>query len=500
MAQTNVTTATVADFVIVGGGSAGCILARRLAERTQGRIILLEAGPADENDPTALYLSKLDDQQGLDWAFKAMPWYGATTPLKYLRARMLGGCGNHNDCAYLIPPDHDFRQWEAAGAKGWGPEEVRPYFRQVDERVGIYRFEDINPINRAFIEAGKELGYPERDFRASVADGIGTFPLNSAGDLRHSSSVAYLHPIASLPKHLEVWTNTRATKILIENGRAAGVETDRGTIRALREVIVTCGSIQTPQLLMISGIGPAVELKRHGIPVVRDLPGVGNHLLDHVAAPVIWQIDRPAGSWQITHLQTTMLISIEKSAPAPDVLFHFGLRIREKYDAAPIYADVENGVRASPNVARARSTGRVTLRSASIEDHPVIDLNYFSDPEGYDLRILREALKFTRRFATTKAFGSMVVKELAPGPEVQTDADLEVYMRATCETVYHPSGTAVMGDPTRKETVVTPDLKVRGIEALRVCDASVFPTMVTVNINNTVMMVAEKAVDAILQR
>ncbi len=157
-------------------------------------------------------------------------------------------------------------------------------------------------------------------------------------------------------------------------------------------------------------------------------------------------------------------------------------------------------MRASPNVARARSTGSVRLRSADINDAPVIDLNYFSDPEGYDRRILREALKFTRRFAATKAFGSMVMREVAPGPDIRTDADLEAYMRQTCETVYHPSGTAVMGDPPRKETVVAPDLKVKGVEGLRVCDASVFPTMVTVNINNTVMMVAEKAADQILAR
>lgn len=488
-----------ADFVIVGGGSAGCIIARRLAERTRGRIILLEAGPTDEGSPTALVLSKLDDQQGLDWGFKATPWPRAPDQLNYLRARMLGGCGNHNDCAFLIPPDHDFRQWEAAGAKGWGPDDVRPYFRRIEERVNVHRFETINPVSRAFFEAGRELGFPERDFRAGVADGVGLFPLNSAGDLRHSSSVAYLHPLAALPQHLEVWTETMATRILVENGRAAGVETRRGTIRANREVILTAGALQTPQLMMVSGLGPTDELRKHGIVVVGDLPGVGNHLLDHVAAPIIWQIDRPVGPWEITHLQTTMLISIDKDAPAPDVLFHFGLRIREKYDTAPLFADVENGVRASPNVARARSMGKLTLRSADFHDPPNIDLHYFSDPEGYDRRILLAALKFTRRFATTRAFGSMVVRELAPGPNAQSDAELESYMRDVCETVYHPSGTAVMGDPARKETVVDPALRVKGIGGLRVSDASVFPTMVTVNINNTVMMVAEKAADAILR-
>ncbi len=314
--MSNTQSVQTADFVIVGGGSAGCIIARRLAERTQGRIILIEAGPSDENDPAALYLSKLDDQNDVDWNFKASTIPGAAAPLKYLRARMLGGCGNHNDCAYLLPPDHDFRQWEAAGAKGWGPDGVRPYFRRVDERVNVFRFEDINPINRAFVEAGKELGYPERDFRAGVADGIGYFPLNSAGDLRHSSSVAYLHPLSSLPKHLEVLTNTRATRILIENGRAVGVETDRGTIRANREVILTAGSIQTPQLMMLSGLGPAAELKRHGIAVIRDLPGVGAHLLDHVAAPD-HLADRPAGGLLADHASADHHADLDRQATRP---------------------------------------------------------------------------------------------------------------------------------------------------------------------------------------
>ena len=490
--------AEVCDFLIVGGGSAGCIIARRLAERTTGRIILLEAGPSDEGDPTALVLSRLDDQQGLDWGFKAAALPGSSAKLNYLRARMLGGCGNHNDCAFLIPPDHDFRCWEVAGAKGWGPDAVKPYFRRVEERVNVYRFEVVNPVSRAFFEAGRELGLPERDFRAGVADGIGWFPLNSDADLRHSSSVAYLHPIAGLPKHLEVRTGCMATRILIEDGRAVGVDTDRGIIRARSEVILTAGSIQTPQLMMLSGLGPAAELRRHGIAVIRDLPGVGEHLLDHVAAPIVWEVKEPVGPWQITPLQTTMLMSIDKDAPAPDVLFHFGLRVREKYEDPPRFGSIEKGIRASPNVARARSTGRLSLASADPRAHPVIELAYFTDPEGYDRRILLQALKFTRRLAGTRALKPLILAERAPGPEAVTDADFEAYMRNVCETVYHPSGTCVMGDPARPRTVVSPDLRVKGIDALRVCDASVFPTMVTVNINNTVMMVAEKAADHIL--
>ena len=484
----------VCDYVIIGGGSAGCIIARRLAERTQGRIILLEAGKSDEGNPAALRLDRLDDQTcDDDWGLMAAPLAGASPLLNYARAKMLGGCGNHNDCAFLRPPDCDFMEWERRGATGWGPGGVAPFFAAVEERVRIDRAGSVakNPLSRAFVAAGRELGLPEIDFRQRIADGVGWFPLNAQGALRQSSSVAYLHPLAALPKHLEVWTECRATKLLFDGRRCIGADTERGRVMARREVILTAGSIHSPHLMLLSGLGPQAHLRRHGIAVVADIPGVGQHLLDHVAAAICWELRAPVPPWEVCPFEATLLATLEAGAPAPDVLFHFGLRVREKYGDHPRFACNGPAVKASPNVTRARSEGAITLRSADHRDAPAVDLNYFSDPEGHDARVLLKAMRYGRRIGETAAMAGLIRREFSPGPGVQSDDEWMAYIRAVCETVYHPAGTCRIGD------VVGPDLKVRGIDALRVCDASVFPSMVTVNINNTVMMVAEKAANLI---
>lgn len=494
-------TPQLCDFLIIGGGAAGCILARRLAERTTGRIILLEAGKSDEGDPSALLLSRLDDQTAeYDWGLLAsvLPRHPAT--LNYSRARILGGCTNHNDCAFLIPPDSDFAEWERRGAKGWNADDLRPYFRRIEERVSVYQFENPNPVSRAFVQAGQEIGLPLVDFRRKIVPGVGWFPLNSKGDSRESTSVAYLHPLSALPKHLEVWTETSALRLILSDGRAIGAETTRGDIHVRREVILTAGAFQTPQLLMLSGIGPGDHLRSFGIAVAADRPGVGQHLRDHVAAPVVWDLHEAPPPWRITPFEAVMLATMEQDQPAPDVLYHFGLRLKEKYGDHPRYTAIAHGVKASPNVTRARSTGRVSLASSDPQTKPRIELNYFSDPEGYDLRVLLKGLRYARKLANTAALRPLIAREALPGPAAQSDEDLASYARETCETVYHASGTAVMGDPAAPMSVVDPALNVIDVEGLRVCDASVFPSMVTVNIANTVMMIAEKAADHILGR
>jgi choline oxidase len=482
------------DYLIIGGGSAGCIIAKRLAEKTKGRIILLEAGKSDEGDPAALYLNRLDEQTGdYDWGYRASPLAGAPPLLDYARAKILGGCGNHNDCAFLRPPESDFAEWERLGATGWGPTGVAPFFERIDAVINIDREDRVakNPVSRVFIEAGRELGLADVDFRAQIAPGVGWFPLNARGNFRQSSSIGYLHPLSKLPKNLEVWTECPAKRLLFDGRRCVGVETARGAIRAAREVILAAGSINTPQLMMLSGLGPAAHLKGHGIEIVADIPGVGQHLLDHVAAAVCWELKDPVPSWEVCPFEATMLLTLEDDQTEPDALFHFGLRVREKYGDHPRFKTDRPAVKASPNVARARSEGAVTLRSGDHRDAPVIDLNYFSDPEGYDARVLLKAMRFARRLGETRAMSAIKKREFSPGPGVETDDEWIAYIREVCETVYHPSGTCRIGG------VVSPDLKVKGIDALRVCDASVFPSMVTVNINNTVMMVAEKAAEMV---
>jgi choline dehydrogenase-like flavoprotein len=479
------------DYLIIGGGSSGAVVARRLAEMSSGRIILLEAGKADEGDPAAVDLTQLDAQtEDYDWGFRAAPLAGSAPLLKYARAKLLGGCANHNDCAFIRPPDSDFDEWESLGATGWNAAAMAPYWQRITETITI-ETAPCHPASRSFIEAGIELGLDEVDFASEVREGVGLFPLNAKGRIRQSSSVAYLHPLSQLPQHLEVWTECMAHRLTIENGRATGAETTRGTIRARKAVVLACGAIQTPQLMMVSGLGPAQQLKAQGIPVIADLPHLGRHLRDHVAAPVVWETHDPVSGWEICPFEATMMLKLEPEAPAPDILFHFGLRVREKYADGPRLATSGPAVKASPNVTRARSEGEIRLTGPSMADRPDIALNYFSDPS--DLDLLRRALRFTRRLGETEAMRSLCRAEIHPGPAVQTDDQWTDYILRVCETVYHPCGTAAIG------RVVTPDLHVMGIDGLFIADASVFPALITVNINAAVMMTAEKAADLVIQ-
>jgi choline oxidase len=478
------------DYLIIGGGSSGAVVAKRLAERSAGRIILLEAGKADEGDPAAVDLTRLDDQtDDYDWGFSASTLAGSPPLLNYARARLLGGCANHNDCAFIRPPDSDFDDWERLGATGWNAAAMAPYWQRITDTITI-ETAPCHPASRSFIEAGIEMGLAEVDFGREVREGVGLFPLNARGRLRQSSSVAYLHPLSALPKHLEVWTECMATRLIIEGGRAVGAETSRGIIRARKAVVMACGAIQTPQLMMVSGLGPAEHLKAHGIPVIADLPHLGRHLRDHVAAPVVWETHEPVSGWEICPFEATMMLTLEPGAPAPDILFHFGLRVREKYGDHPRLGTDRPAVKASPNVTRAKSEGEISLSDRTMRDKPVINLNYFSDPD--DLALLLRAMKFTRKLGETAAMKKLCRAEIHPGPEVQTDDQWTDYIRSVCETVYHPCSTAAIGK------VVTPDLRVMGIDGLFIADASVFPSLITVNINAAVMMTAEKAADCIL--
>ena len=481
--------ATTCDYLIIGGGSAGAVAARRLSEKTTGRIILIEAGKADEGDPAAIDLTRLDDQSAAyDWGFRAATLPGAAPELKYARAKLLGGCANHNDCAFIRPPDSDFDSWEKSGATGWNAAAMAPYWQRITDTITI-ETAPCHPASRCFIEAGLELRLPEVDFTKEVRAGAGLFPLNARGRLRQSSSVAYLHPLNSLPRHLEVWTECMAHHLIIENGRAVGARTSRGDIIARRAVVLACGAIQTPQLMMVSGLGPAAHLKQHGIPVIADLPHLGRHLRDHVAAPVVWETHEPVSGWEICPFEATMMLQLDPAAPAPAILFHFGLRVREKYADRPRLATKGPAVKASPNVTRAKSEGEIRLSGPGMADKPVIALNYFSDPS--DLDLLLRAMRITRKLGQTNAMKKLCRDEVHPGPEVQSDDEWRAYIRDVCETVYHPCCTAAIGK------VVTPDLKVMGVDGLFIADASVFPELITVNINAAVMMTAEKAADCI---
>jgi len=492
---------TDCDYLVVGGGAAGCIVARRLAEHPANRVILLEAGKSDEGDPLATDLSRLEEQDdSYDWGYRAQPLADSSQQIFYNRAKMLGGCANHNDCAFLVPPASDFDDWVACGAAGWDFAGNAAAFARIEQRLHIEPSPPGNALSRAFIDACRAKGLPELNLRERVDAGSGWFPLNVKGALRQSSSIAYLHPLAALPANLQVRCETLATRLLFEQGRVVGVDTESGPLRAAREVILCGGSINTPQLLMLSGIGAGAELQELGIDVRHDLPGVGKNLLDHVAANLACELREPAPAWRLTPCESTALIRIDESAAAPDVLFHFVLMLRDKYSDIDHYGGIEHGVKLSPNVARPRSRGSLQLASPDYRDAPLIELNYLSDAEGYDRRILTGGLRFARALLATPALSTFIRREVLPGPEVQRDDEWLDYMRATAETVYHPSGTCRMGRADDPLAVVTPDLRVRGVAGLRVADASVFPSMVSVNICNTVMMIAERAAQLILKK
>ena len=487
------------DYIIVGGGAAaGAIVATRLSENPKATVLLLEAGPSDVGDPRALQLSKLEEQgDDYDWGYDAATVPDGKHRISYAHAKMLGGCANHNDCAFLAPPPSDLARWERLGAKGWGQDGTRDALARVAAKIAIEQTPPGNTLSRAFIDAAIALGLPERNFREAVKPGTGWFPLNTSGDLRQSSSVAYLHPVMGQRKNLLVVTDALVSKILFDQRKAIAVETTTGTFHARNEIILCAGSINTPQLLMLSGIGPAAQLKQHGIHVQHDTPGVGQNLVDHVAANIALRLKTEMPPWQRTPCESTVLLQVEEDAETPDVLFHFIVRLREKYIGSNQFGGIEHGVKMSPNVARPKSRGSVMLSGNSINHKPIITLNYLSDTDGYDRRILLAGLRFARKLATASAFAPWLAEEIAPGVHIHSDHDMIAYMRDTCETVYHPSGTCRMGDPTDANVVVSPDLKVKGVDGLRIADASVFPDMVTVNINNTVMMVAEKASELI---
>lgn len=487
------------DFLVIGGGSAGCVVARRLADAGVGSVLLLEAGRSDEHEPALLDLSRLDQQdETTEWGFEAGPIRGSDYRIAYARARVLGGCGNHNDCAFLQPPPFDLDQWAARGANGWSYQEMRPFLNRVSDRVRVEDRPPINAISMAFIQAGQAMGLPVRAFRDAIAEGVGPFPLNVAGVARQAASQAYLHPLDSLPSSLTVRCNARVEKLLVDGDTAIGCVANGTEIIASKEVIVCAGAIQTPQLLMLSGIGPERDLASLGIPVKANLPGVGRNLMDHAAANICFEMHDSMPPWALTPCEVTMMLNGDDGSGCPELLYHFVLRLREKGIAGSTQFGNLNGVKISPNVTRPLSRGCLQIVSPSIADQPVIELNYFSDPAGYDMDTMIYGLRRAREIATLEPLSDLLGNEIFPGPDVQADGALEQYVRETCETVYHPAGTCKIGDVEDPLAVVTPSLKVRGISNLRIADASVFPTMITVNINNSVMMVAEKGADLVL--
>ena len=486
------------DTVIIGGGTAGAIVAARLAEERERRVALLEAGPSDEGDPRVLRARAWVDLLGteLDYDYVIEPQPRGNSTIRHSRGKVLGGCSSHNSCIAFRTPDADLRRWEAEGAAGWGPAAAARYFARVWEQVHIAQPPGANPLNEAVVEAAGQADIPRVTFAndGAFGPGAGVFQLNIKDGIRQSSSVAYLHPLEHLPPNLDVLTGTSVYRILLDqHNRAVGVETSRGRIDAGAEVILCAGAFNSPQLLLLSGIGPADHLQTVGVPVRVALPGVGENLMDHPEGVVVWETTRPIPEpisqyWEVGIFTHTGIDDNE----LPDLMLHFGLT-PFTWNTLPLgYPSAEHGFSLTPNVCRARSRGTVRLGTGHPADVPRIDFRYFTDMEGYDERVMVAGVKVARRIAAQPALEPWVKRELAPGPGVQDDEAISEYVRRTANTVYHPSGTCKMGHPDDPMAVVDPQLRVIGVENLRVADASVFPSITTVNPMITVMMIGER--------
>ena len=491
------------DFIVVGGGSAGVITAYRLAEQKVGNVLLLEAGISDKKREDVLHLDQWQSLLGgdLDYDFTIEPQENGNSNMRHSRAKVMGGCSSHNSAIAFQAPDYDFQVWTALGLKGWTPEEVRPFFDKVFEKVKLEVSDSGNACGKAMIEASEEYGIAKGDFiKGKYQESAGWFSLNKMGNIRHSSSVAYLHPYDKIPENLTIQTETFVYRLLFDSSKnVTGVATSKGDFYVEKEVILSGGAFQTPQLLMLSGIGPAEHLNEMDIPLVEDLPGVGSHLVDHPEGVIIWESAKPVPVETAQKYEIGIFCKSDPSLSISDIMFHLGTEAFDMHTVPAGFPTAEQAFSLTPNVMQAKSEGTVRLQSKNPEEAPLIDPKYFTDPEGYDIKVMLESIKIARKIASQPALKPWIKRELAPGSSIQTEEEIIDYIYKTHNTVYHPAGTCKMGVEDDINQVVNSRLQVRGIGNLRISDASVFPTITSVNPNMTVMMIGERCADFIIQ-
>ena len=527
------------DYIIIGAGSAGCVLASRLTEDPDISVLLIEAGGADHwwnwkiHMPAALTYPLADDK--LNWAYHSEPEPGMDRRRMYCpRGRVLGGSSSINGMAYVRGHARDYDRWgQSDGMRGWSYADCLPYFKKaecLDLGGDDYRGGDgplkvtagkmRNPLYQAWIEAGRQAGYPvTADPNGAQQEGVGRMDMTVGAGRRWSAARAYLHPARRRPG-LAVMQRTLTTRILLDRGRAVGVEVARGggveTLRAERGVILSGGAINSPQLLMLSGIGPADHLIQHGIPVVQDLPGVGANLQDHLEIYLQHECTQPISLYGARHPLRKMLIGMEwilartglgatnhfeaggfirsrAGVEHPDLQYHF-LPIAVNYDGSN--PQDTHGFQAHVGPMRPSSRGHVRLKSADPRIAPEILFNYMTT-EG-DRQEMRDAVRLTREILAQPAFDALRGPELSPGTAVQSGDAIDAFIRQRGESAYHPSCTCAMG--TGAMAVVDGAGRVRGIEGLRVVDASIMPSIVSGNLNAPTTMLAEKLADAIRGR
>lgn len=495
------------DYVIAGGGTAGCVLAARLSEDPDTTVCLIEAGPSDVGDDRILVLSEwmhlLDS--GYDWDYPVEPQERGNSFMRHARAKVLGGCSSHNSCIAFWPPAETLDDWVAMGASGWGAAEILPLTKRLTETVLLRDVPPEDPCGAAVLEAAAAVGLPTVAFNRgeTVRNGAGWFQINAGEDgTRMSSSHAFLHPILQTRSNLEVRTDCWVAEILFDDAdNATGVRYQRpdltgyDSVSARREVILCAGAIDTPKLLMLSGIGPSAHLREFGIDVRVDSPGVGANLDDHVEGLVFWEAARPMVTTSTQWWEIGLFTCVDADVSQPDLMMHYGSVPFDMNTLRRGYPTTDNGFCLTPNVTQGHSRGTVRLRSRDFRDRARVDPRYFTDPDGYDERIMLAGLRLARRIADQAPLAGWVARELAPGPDATTDDELLDYVHQCHNTVYHPAATARMGSTTDPMAVLDPELRVKGVSRLRVVDASAMPKLPAVNPNITVMTMAERCAD-----
>ncbi len=522
----------VYDYIIIGAGSAGCVLANRLSEDPQTRVLLLEAGPRDWHPfihmPAGI--AKLVGKKGVNWDYSTEPEPQlGNRRLWWPRGKVLGGSSSINAMCYIRGVPGDYAEW-ADVAAGWDWDSVLPYFRRAegntrgadalhgaDGPLGVSDLRYHNPLSQAFLDASQQAGYPlNGDFNGATQEGFGFYQVTQRNGARCSTAAAYLKPARTRP-NLTVRTGAQVQRLNIEHGRAHAVTFRVGNTTccepAAREILLCGGALNSPQLLMLSGIGPADALRRHAIDVIADLPGVGGNLQDHLDTCTVERC-----SQRVTYDRTNdVLIGLEyflfRRGPGTSNIAETGGFIRSRFaeDARPdiqlhfVPAILDDhgrnrlpgfGYTLHACALRPRSRGRLELASADPAAKVRIFANYLSDAEGYDLKMLIEGVKLSRELLSQPAFTDYRAGEMFPGSDVRTDAQIEAFCRAKAETIYHPVGTCRMGDDA--DAVVDAQLRVRGVSGLRVVDASVMPKLIGGNTNAPTIMIAERAADLIL--
>jgi choline dehydrogenase len=496
------------DFVVVGAGSAGCALAARLSEDPQTRVAVLEVGGPDNADviqQPAFWPTMWGSE--LDWAYETTPQAGSAGQVhQWPRGRVLGGSSSLNGMVYIRGNPADFDAWAYAGCDGWDYASLLPLFKRMEDvPLGDPRFRGVggpisprpaaqpNPISTAFVEAAREQGHPvSEDFNGAQFEGAGFHDLLIKGGRRQSAAAAYLHPAMGRP-NLEIITGAHARRLLFAGDRCTGVQYVRDgrseEVAADVEVIVCGGAIDSPALLLRSGVGPADELRALGIDVVCDLPGVGRNLHDHMLMGVLWEAAQPVPPPGYNLAESSMFARSRPDAHVPDLHFMF---IHVPFHL-PTFSAPEGAWTIAVGLVRPASRGTLQLAAADPSVKPLIDPAYL-EAEA-DVEALATGLTMARELASARAFDPWRGPEALPGPDVQDRAAIRDFVRHAAGTYYHPVGTCRMG--IDRTAVVAPDLRVHGLDALRVADASIMPDIVSANTNTAAIMIGEKAADLV---